>query len=498
MKSLLKALLKTGSGSLITILLGIVSTKILAVILGPSGVGLFSLIKQTLQTSTVIGTLGGQTAIVQGSASREGEKRTCYLANVLWIFLFGAVLTAFVLIIGSPIIANLIFPNADVSYVRLIQWLAVPVTLSIALVYLQGVLNGFRAIGRLATVSVVNAIAIAIMAYPAAKWVSAGQNEAFVFLLCFGLVAGFVLALIYTYQAGWLISILSATKTNLNRENLHHFFSFAGTTLVTGLAFTGTVLAIRALTVQHGALEAAGIFDAAWTLSMTYVMLILSAFGTYYLPSLSAEKDEKQRDILVNRVLRVAIILMVILVVTVITFKPLVIEVLYSHKFEPALEIIRWMLIGDYFKVTSWCFGMILLANMNMRIFFWKQIILLLFFFSFSYLSLKYFTNMQGIGVGFMVMNILNLAFLVYYTLARYHIKLEKSLFVSWFIGLGIVLFSSWITWSDTQVKWKLAIFVVVSTVIFSWYSLNWNERQKLVQVIIRKSKDTINRVVRK
>ena len=41
--------------------------------------------------------------------------------------------------------------------------------------------------------------------------------------------------------------------------------------------------------------------------------------------------------------------LIVPLVVTTIVLKPAVVRLLYSPAFLPALEIMRWMLIGDYF-----------------------------------------------------------------------------------------------------------------------------------------------------
>ena len=154
----------------------------------------------------------------------------------------------------------------------------------------------------------------------------------------------------FALRAGWLRPLRRWLRDPWEREHVRHFFSIALTTLVTGFVGTGSVLAVRAMFVHYGGLPAAGIFDAAWMLSMTYVMLALGSFGTYYLPTLSGVKDPAARVALIQRFLRATIMLGIPLIVGVIVFKPLLIHLLYSEEFRPALTIIRWMLIGDYLK----------------------------------------------------------------------------------------------------------------------------------------------------
>lgn len=71
MREILKVFLKSGSGSAANVLLNVAALKILARMLGPSGIGLFSLLRQILQTALTAGTLSGQTALVQGASSQN-------------------------------------------------------------------------------------------------------------------------------------------------------------------------------------------------------------------------------------------------------------------------------------------------------------------------------------------------------------------------------------------------------------------------------------------
>src|SRR3712207_2281125 len=97
MRELVKAFLKTGSGSVGFLLFGVLTTKIMAVILGPTGVGLYSLLRQLLDVSKQAGTLGGEIALVQGLASRKEMERDNYLVTTFWIFMLGATLVVVVL-----------------------------------------------------------------------------------------------------------------------------------------------------------------------------------------------------------------------------------------------------------------------------------------------------------------------------------------------------------------------------------------------------------------
>jgi O-antigen/teichoic acid export membrane protein len=84
MRELVKAILKTDSGSGGSLLLGVVTMKVMAVVLGPSGVGLYSLLRQTMTSTISLGNLGGAAALVHGLVSFKGQARDTYLVTTFW------------------------------------------------------------------------------------------------------------------------------------------------------------------------------------------------------------------------------------------------------------------------------------------------------------------------------------------------------------------------------------------------------------------------------
>jgi len=107
-----------------------------------------------------------------------------------------------------------------------------------------------------------------------------------------------------------------------------------------------------------------------------YIGFILQAMGADFFPRLSAvarNNDECNR--LVNEQAEVGLLLAGAGVVGTLTFAPLVIELFYSAKFEPAVEILRWICLGMVLRVASWPLGYVLIAKGEGTLFFWTELV---------------------------------------------------------------------------------------------------------------------------
>ncbi|MBL8673944.1 MAG: hypothetical protein JNL07_03575, partial [Rhodospirillales bacterium] len=84
MLSFLRAIATTGGASAISLLLGLATNKIVAITLGPAGVGLLASYRQLQEVVTGLGTLGGAAGLVQGLSSTEGDARRRRLVAAVW------------------------------------------------------------------------------------------------------------------------------------------------------------------------------------------------------------------------------------------------------------------------------------------------------------------------------------------------------------------------------------------------------------------------------
>lgn len=497
MIEIIMAALKTGSGSFLNLLFGVITSKIFAVNLGPAGVGLFSVLRQTRDTLLMLTSFNGNSAIVQGLASREDSTRNLYTSVVSIIILISTVSVIVLLIIGAPIIASYTLDKSDSQSIWLIRGISIPLILSTGIMLFSSILNGYRAIGRLALVQVAASAISMLIAFPITIYILQENPDGFIWMMSVSTSIGCITAFVFARNANLLPTIRDirgVITKEIAIENSRYFLSFALTTLVTGFASTLSVLVIRSMTVRNFGLNAAGIFDVAWTLSMMYITLVLTSFGTYYMPTLSQSKELSAKTILITRIFRFTFLLLVPIITSIVVLKPLIVQVLYSPKFFYSLIIIRWMLIGDYLKSTSWVFGVSIIATADKKTLFWSEILFQFLFLILAGIAILQISNLEGIGIAFVVTYFVYLGFTGYYVRKNFQFNLQRSLVFKWFVGFIIIIGASVHTWTDTQVSMFSVILWGSIAVGFSWLSLYSSERNQIYSYIKKQALSLTNK----
>lgn len=472
MKELISAIFKTGSGTALTLVFGAITTKIIATIAGTSGIGLWSVIKQIQQSGVMVGSLNGTTSLVRGISAMDDEAKYQFLRTVMAIFFVGGLVVTLIL---------LLFANQISEWMKnipshIVMLMAIPVLLAIARSYVQGCLNGFRLIGRLAKTQIVGAAGGALVAYPLSVLVENGNLSGFVLLIGVSTVAGLVAGLHYLKKInGFYPNLLKGPY--LEVMAVKEFIAIAGALSITGAVGVLSSLIVKATIVRNGGLVDAGLFEASWGLGAMYVTIILSSFGTYVLPKLSSLDKGGQVE-LVQRVAKLTTIISIPLIVMVVCIKPLVISCFYSQDFLPTLQMFRWMLIGDYLKISGWVFAMVLIANRYVGALVLSSVLWDLGLLISVWLSYEYEMGIGMIGFSIMILHALSLVFYYPYIRRKIGITLPRGLVLTWFSGFMLIIFVSMITWEVNVVNWGQLIMLLL--VSFGLVFLALEEQDKL------------------
>lgn len=486
MRQLLAATFKTGGGTIVTLLSSILSAKIMAVIVGPAGVGLYSNLAQILQTATAAATFGGPTALVQGLASREGEAQARFLRLAIRACLAMLGLSAMALILAAPWLAPALTGRGDAPAIALVATLAIPLAAAVGLTFAQGVLTGHGAVGRMAVLSIAGSILAVAIVYPAALIAAAGYPWAFVALLSLPNIGAAVLGYRLGRREGWFRPLEERTWEPWNFEAARGFWGLASATLLVALVTSGALLILRALFVKHGGLASAGHFNVAWSLSATYVSVALGSFMTYYLPTLSRAETTAEREKLVWQVWRLSIMLVAPIIVAIVVTKPLLVRLLYSAEFLPALDLLRWMLIGDYVKVAAWVWAMPLLSFARAGAHFWSETLRNAIFLVLSAVLLAD-RGIEGVGIAFTASYVCYAVFAAAYARFSFGLRIAAGPTICWLLGLAVVLGASVHTWTAPDVQWPSAIGWVAAAVAVSFLVTTKGERSAVAKLLRRK-----------
>lgn len=359
-RQILRATSIIGGASVINILVGLMRTKVAAMLLGPAGVGLIGLLTNMVATASTVAGLGfgnvGTRQIAQASASGNRDQVFTARRALFWGTLGLAVLGAVAFWCLRDVLAERAMQDAALA--GDIGWLALAVALSVASASQNALLNGMRRIGDIARVSVGSALLSSAIGMTA-LWMW-GRSGILAFIIAAPL-ASFVLG-------HWYVSKLPRSHGRLQwRELAREWNTLARlgfAFMVAGLAGTVGQLVVRLLVQRELGVDALGHFQAAWAISMTYIGFVLGAMGTDYYPRLTAIiEDHVAVNTLVNEQMEVALLLAAPVLLAMLGLAPWVIELLYSRQFGEAVDVLRWQVLGDVLKIASWPLGFILLAS---------------------------------------------------------------------------------------------------------------------------------------
>ncbi len=360
-----------GLSQLISIGLSILRIKVLAVLLGPNGVGLFGLYNVILDLGAGIAGMGVQSSGVRQVAVSVAEGDSARIAIVAQTItrlslLLGIVGAVLLFILSGPVSLLTFGDEANAPAIGL---LSAALFLRIIAGSPFAILQGNRRMGDLARMTVLGAVLNTIVA---------------IVLVYFLGEAGVVWSLVAMALTSWLAAIWYGRKVILPKIVLTVSSFSAETRMLLGLGFAfmasgiltaGAALIIRVLIVQHDGVEAAGNYQAAWALGGIYVGFILQAMGTDFYPRLSGlAEDHEAANRLVNEQARVSMLLAGPGLLATIALSPIVITLFYSSAFADAVPVLRWLCLGMLLRVMAWPMGYLILAKGKQAMFFWTEV----------------------------------------------------------------------------------------------------------------------------
>lgn len=348
-----------GGAQGLNLLIAMGRTKIVAILLGPGGIGVVSLYQSLL---AVMGTIAGlgvaasgvrQIAEACGTGDQERIARSGkILMRVSWV-------TG---ILGCLLTAGLSYPLCQWTFGSHEHALAIAILgLSLLLMTVSGgqmaLIEGMRRIGDIARIQVLSMIASTAMAVGLYAWL---KDK--------GIVPVLITSSIISFGTSWwYASKIRLIDIPLDwRQTWHgskHMISLGLAFMWSAFVTSGVAFATRTFITRDLGIEANGIFQSAWGISGMFAGFILSAMGTDFYPRLTAaSQDHTQMNKLVDEQTEIAILLAFPGLLATLLFAPLLMKIFYTAKFMAGATLLPWLVLGVFFKIVSWPMGYIQLA----------------------------------------------------------------------------------------------------------------------------------------
>ena len=393
----------------------------LAVLLGPSGVGLLSIYNSLLGMVQQTAGLGmGSSGVREIVSSRGDEATLSRVRRVLFAahLLQGALAMLAVWLLRDRIAIWLFGDAVRATEVGLI---GIAILLSLLASAQTALLQGLRKIGDLGRVTVIGAF-VGTLVGLAAVWLQ-GESGLIWFILVQPLAA-VLIALHYTRRLpkpmAARLSLVETWKVWKPMAKLGAAF------MLGGLATAGTLLLVQGRISQELGLDAAGHFAATWGITMTYVGFLLGAMGADYYPRLAEVIHDKVAAVrLMNDQAQLGLAIGGPVLLLLIGLAPWVITLLYSEEFGPAVAPLQWQMVGNVFKIASWALGFSIAASARGKTFLFVQVNFNLLFLLMLWPTLASF-GIIAVGPAFTIAYILHFALLYFIVRSIFQFRWQR------------------------------------------------------------------------
>ena len=465
----------------LNVLVGLVRNKFVALLLGPDGMGLVSLFNTTVQLISQATHLGISVSAVRNISEYYDAGDTEKVAHCVKVVrgwcLLTALLGMLVCVVAGPFLSNTTFSWGDhtLHFVLLAP--------AVGMIAITGgetaILKGQRKLGALALVQIVAALASLVIAIPIYYFFwQAGIVPVIVLMAFVTMCATLRFSLrIFPLQIRGARGILGE---GMGMIRLGVAFTLAG------IVGSGAEMFIRSFLNVAGFLDAVGLYNAGYMITITYAGLVFAAMESDYFPRLSAvNQDVEATNLMVNKQTEVSVLTIAPLLTSLIIFLPVLIPLLLSSQFLPIVAMTQVAALAMFFKAMTLPVAYITLARGLSVTYFVLESVYYVALVALIMVGYRHW-GIWGTGLAITLAHLVEFLIINGYARWRYQYK-QSSTVVKYFavhllIGLSAYILTMTV---DELAYWLLGALLIVVSLSFSLWVLN----QK------RKSSSTSNRL---
>ncbi|MGE5175846.1 MAG: oligosaccharide flippase family protein [Hyphomicrobiales bacterium] len=364
MRRLVRSTAILGLGSAATVVAAIVRAKILAAWLGPEGTGVLAQLASLTAVLVPLATLGvgnGLVTLIADARGKGDPARAVALErtglSLAWMLGVGLALLAMA---ASPWLAQAIYRDRAFTWAVLLGAASVPLS-AVASLRIS-MLQGYQAVRSLAGLNVAVAVAGIATIVPLAHFF--GVQGAVVQLV--------VIAAFYAVWSGRVLAPhhprdLPRPARRIDRALLRPLLRFGVSALLVGLSSTLTLLVLRSLIVDKLGLGPNGIYQVCVGVSGLLMPTILNSITANVWPEIASLASDRDAPPVMRSGVRLAFLLVTGTTAGILVGAPLWVPLFYSGKFLPALDLLPFQFLGDYFRAGAWMFGIWLVPRNRLR-----------------------------------------------------------------------------------------------------------------------------------
>ena len=469
-RSIFKATSLFGGLQAYQIIINVIKTKFVAILLGPTGVGISGLYTSATGLIQQLTSMGLASSAVRNVSEAHGTGNQERVSRVVTAFRILVWITGLLGLIAVVLLSPVLSKTTFGDNVHVLGF----VVISVTLLFMQlssgqrVILQGTRKLKYLAKATAIGVTIGLFVSIPL-----------YYFFGVDGIVPNIVIGSFTTLMLTWFFSRKVPIKTvSMTPREVYQ----EGRSMLTmGIAMSLTHVfaslisyALRGFIRAQGGVEDVGVFTAGYQLMNQYTGLVFTAMITDFYPRLSAVNTDnvKCRE-MVNKQAEVGLLILAPMMAICIVFISIVVRILFSEAFLAVSDYIIWCAVGILFKMASFAIGYILLAKAESRLFLITETISSAVTFILNILG-YYLFGLIGLGIASALGFVFYMVMIYIIAYKRYEFKYSSS-FIKMFCQefLIIILCVACVYMLPTLYRYIIGSLLIVFTLNMSFRELN-------------------------
>lgn len=343
--------------------------KVLAIYVGPSGLAVVGQLQNFNSIVMVFANGAISNGVVKYTAEYKEDigQKSKFFSTAIVITLSCSIIVGVFLNLSASYLSVLILKSDEYSSVFII--FGFTIVLFALNTLLMSILNGQKEIKKYVIVNIISSL------------FSLGLTS--LLIVNFGLI-GVLYALVVNQSVIFFVTLAFVLKTswfkleyfkqNVDKKSLIKLGKYSAMALTSALTVPVSHLILLNYIGENLSLDDAGYWQGVWYISTMYLMIITTSLSIYYLPRLSEIKDNRELREEILSGYKIILPVVTVLALGIYLFRELAIEIAFTQKFMPMMDLFKWQLIGDVIKIASWLLGYVILSKAMTRVFIYTEI----------------------------------------------------------------------------------------------------------------------------
>jgi PST family polysaccharide transporter len=336
---------------LIRIGIGAVMSKILAVFIGPAGLGVLANLRnfvQGLQTFSIMGLENG--LVRYASNYREELPLLKKFYSTGWrLCIVASLVLAIVVYFMAGVLDNYLIESEE-SYAFVFRVMAVALPFYVVFVFVSSLLQGFEWYRKYITLNIL--INVAVFAVSATLIYNYNLQGALLAIVLSPIVQCLIaVGLWLRYRSK--LPLFSSIAGDFDIYTLKPLLSYGAMALVSALLIPLVHILVRQHLIDTVNEEAAGYWEGIQRISSYYMLFVTSLIGLYVLPKLSKDDSALNYRLTIGHFYKTMFIPVVLGLLAIFLTRELLVSMLFTNEFTGMLPLFKWQLAGDFVKIIT-------------------------------------------------------------------------------------------------------------------------------------------------